>query len=128
MFKSNGGFTLVELIVVIAILAILAGIAVPAYTGYIRKAEEAADMQFLGTVNTAVQGLAAATGKAVEEINVSASGVTVSPADIVTVSEVYELLGADSATEAMKPVDGFTAQWTDDTGKWEITYITEKGE
>ena len=41
MFKSNGGFTLVELIVVIAILAILAGIAVPAYTGYIDKANEA---------------------------------------------------------------------------------------
>ena len=39
MFKSNGGFTLVELIVVIAILAILAGIAVPAYSGYIDKAQ-----------------------------------------------------------------------------------------
>jgi len=41
MFKSNGGFTLVELIVVIAILAILAGIAVPAYSGYIDKANNA---------------------------------------------------------------------------------------
>ena len=51
--KRNGGFTLVELIVVIAILAILAGVAVPAYTGYIKKAEEAADQQLLGTVNTA---------------------------------------------------------------------------
>ena len=39
MFKSNGGFTLVELIVVIAILAILAGVAIPAYTGYIEKAQ-----------------------------------------------------------------------------------------
>lgn len=43
MFKSNGGFTLVELIVVIAILAILAGIAVPAYSGYITHANDAAD-------------------------------------------------------------------------------------
>lgn len=40
MFKSNGGFTLVELIVVIAILAILASVAVPAYSGYLDKANE----------------------------------------------------------------------------------------
>ena len=39
MFKKNGGFTLVELIVVIAILAILASVAVPAYSGYIAKAQ-----------------------------------------------------------------------------------------
>ena len=42
MFKKNGGFTLVELIVVIAILAILAGVAVPAYSGYIKEADKAA--------------------------------------------------------------------------------------
>ena len=48
MFKSNGGFTLVELIVVIAILAILAGITIPAYTGYINKAD---DVQ--GQINSA---------------------------------------------------------------------------
>ena len=53
MFKKNGGFTLVELIVVIAILAILAGVAIPAYSGYINKANEASDMQMLGAVKTA---------------------------------------------------------------------------
>ena len=51
--RSNGGFTLVELIVVIAILAILAGTAVPAYSGYINKANEAADQQLLAALNTA---------------------------------------------------------------------------
>ena len=50
---ANEGFTLVELIVVIAILAILAGVAVPAYSGYIEKAERAADEVLLSEVNTA---------------------------------------------------------------------------
>ena len=44
MFKKNGGFTLVELIVVIAILAILAGVTVPAYSSYIEKAEKVQEM------------------------------------------------------------------------------------
>ena len=54
MMKKTGGFTLVELIVVIAILAILAGVAVPAYSGYISKANEAADMTWLDSAKTAI--------------------------------------------------------------------------
>ena len=61
MFKKNGGFTLVELIVVIAILAILAGVAVPAYSGYIEKANSAADIVALDAVKTAVQAAHATT-------------------------------------------------------------------
>ena len=60
---ANEGFTLVELIVVIAILAILAGAAVPAYSGYIEKAERAADDQLLGTLKTAFAAASAFNGE-----------------------------------------------------------------
>lgn len=78
MFKSNGGFTLVELIVVIAILAILAGIAVPAYSGYITKANEAADYTQLDGVKTA------AVFAATEKIN----DITVTKIDFNSVTDV----------------------------------------
>ena len=52
-FGSKSGFTLVELIVVIAILGILAGIAVPTYSGYIKKANQASDYTQLDAIKTA---------------------------------------------------------------------------
>ena len=70
--KGDGGFTLVELIVVIAVLAILAGIAIPAYTGYIEKAKEAGDLQLLGAVNTAFAAACAEYGVNPTEINARA--------------------------------------------------------
>lgn len=51
--REKAGFTLVELIVVIAILGILSGIGVVGYQGYIKKANEAADQQLLGYINSA---------------------------------------------------------------------------
>lgn len=50
---DKAGFTLVELIVVIAIIGILAGVGTVGYGGYVKKANEAADQQLLGVVNTA---------------------------------------------------------------------------
>ena len=67
MFKKNGGFTLVELIVVIAILAILAGVAIPAYSGYITKAKDASAITELDAIATATQA-ANAKGGAIGEI------------------------------------------------------------
>ena len=52
--KGDGGFTLVELIVVIAILAILGGISTVGYSAYINKANESADLQLISDVEHAL--------------------------------------------------------------------------
>lgn len=51
--RENGGFTLVELIVVIAILGILAGVGGVAYAGYVQKANQAVDEQLVADVKYA---------------------------------------------------------------------------
>ena len=88
--KENKGFTLVELIVVIAILGILAAVAVPAYTGYITKANEAADTQVLSAANTAFAA-------ACMESGITNRQVTGEPKLTVTSSKVAAL-NMDSAT------------------------------
>ena len=66
---NHEGFTLVELIVVIAILAILAGVAVPAYSGYIKRAEKAGDLQLLAAVNDAFAAACMVDNKATTQIS-----------------------------------------------------------
>ena len=115
--KSKAGFTLVELIVVIAILAILAGVAVPAYTGYIAKAEQAADMQALAAVNTAVHSLAAGKGATVEAIEVTDAGAVTATLDPSTAT----IASADVATltgELDYSDDFAGASWS--SGTWTL--------
>ena len=52
--RAKAGFTLVELIVVIAILGILAGVGTVGYSGYIKKANMAADQQLISDIENAL--------------------------------------------------------------------------
>ncbi len=132
MFKKNGGFTLVELIVVIAILAILAGIAIPAYSGYIKKANEAADSTALSAVKTAAMATFATKGEVTEikvvdgdpdtlKVKVGATGtLDALNADDQAVFNTYY-----GKTFEIDLKSGSQAEWSSATGEWKISGTAE---
>ena len=126
MWKKSEGFTLVELIVVIAILGILAAVAVPAYSGYITKANESADMQVLSTVATAVVGVGAGHQVDVTTIKVeraddgTTNGLTAGTVYTNYANEVNALLDIDALSDLEFKGDWSEANMTN--GQWTFTY------
>lgn len=136
--KKTAGFTLVELIVVIAILAILAGVAIPVYSGYIKKANQANDLLALDTVKTAAvftytqrRAMVGAEIGAVSTITVDGENdtctVTAKLADGTT--ETVELTTDSGFLTGINQSGSFsfefkshaaTATWTLAGGKWDF--------
>lgn len=106
---SKAGFTLVELIVVIAILAILAGVAIPVYSGYIEKANQAADLQLLGAVNTSFAASCAEVGISSSDVSGAVLKVTDGCITGVNVSGLKPGVTPMFITASIAPTNGVVA-------------------
>ena len=90
-FASREGFTLGELSVVIAILGILAAVAVPAYSGYLKKANDAAIVTELDAIKTAAQAANASAGDTISSVELDdADTVIVTPVSGKSLADNFE--------------------------------------
>ena len=67
--RSEGGFTLIELIIVMTIIAILASIAIPSYMGAIKSAKEAVLKEDLHVMRNAIDSYTMDKGKAPQSLD-----------------------------------------------------------
>jgi len=73
--KAEGGFTLIELMIVVAIIGILAAVAIPQYSNYTIKAKIASVLSSVSAVKTAVGVCAQENGGVLDNCNSDENGI-----------------------------------------------------
>lgn len=82
--RKQGGFTLIELMIVIAILAILMAIAIPAYQNYSIRTSNSECVNLASSLKLAVSETAQANGVTADDSSLNAAAVGVNPAQVAT--------------------------------------------
>lgn len=100
--NMQGGFTLIELMIVVAIIAILAAIALPAYQDYVVKSRVSEAMVLADGLKTVVSENAAAGA---EKLGTGATLVSTATQN-VTKTEINDNTGAITVTTTAKAGNG----------------------
>jgi type IV pilus assembly protein PilA len=121
--SRQGGFTLIELMIVIAIIAILAAIAMPQYQNYVAKAKTGAALAELAPGKIGVE---TSVGEGVEVKTPADVGLSASSDACATITAVFTTAGAGAfeckfkAASKITATDTLTLARTAD-GAWSCT-------
>ncbi|MCG9761930.1 pilin [Pseudoalteromonas sp. Isolate6] len=121
--KQQGGFTLIELMIVVAIIGILAAVALPAYQDYTTRAKMSEVITFAGSAKTAVSECVLTTGN----ISSCSSNKAVGLDDKTKITSAYveslEVTGSGVITAAIKGTNVSDL----DTGTLKLTPTNNNG-
>ncbi|MGC9323399.1 MAG: pilin [Desulfomonilia bacterium] len=100
--SDKKGFTLIELMIVVAIIGVLAAVAIPAYSGYVKRARMSEVTNAMGALGSAAVEIYQASGNMPDLVTTIAQidnsfGITIPPTYVSTVQFDGQDVDADPA-------------------------------